>query len=133
MLILELAFTAAPERLAARPAHRDVLARLRAEGRLLAAGPWEDDSGALLVFTVDRAELDRLMDDDPYYRTPGVEVVRIRAWSPVVGPPASPDPVVRPPRTDGREHGPDGRLATSVGPYGHGGRLRRTPSVAVCR
>ncbi|MEU4384584.1 hypothetical protein [Promicromonospora sp. NPDC023805] len=49
MLILELTFTAAPERLAARP------------------------------------ELDRILDADPYYRTPGVEVTRIREWVPVVG------------------------------------------------
>ncbi|MFG3259484.1 YciI family protein [Streptomyces sp. NPDC048172] len=85
MLILELAFSATPERLAARPAHRDVLARLHAEGKLLAAGPWADDSGALLVFTADRAALDRVMDDDPYYRTPGVEVLGVREWTPVVG------------------------------------------------
>jgi uncharacterized protein len=86
MLILELAFTASPERLAARPAHRSLLARLHEEGRLLAAGPWADDSGALLVFDVQRTELERILDADPYYRTPGVEVTGIREWAPVVGP-----------------------------------------------
>ncbi|TRO55981.1 MULTISPECIES: YciI family protein [unclassified Streptomyces] len=85
MMILELAFTASPERLAARPAHRSFLARLHEEGRLLAAGPWADDSGALLVFDVERVELGRLLDADPYYRTQGVEVVGIREWAPVVG------------------------------------------------
>src|SRR5262249_14737708 len=34
------------ERLAARPAHRAVLARLHHEGLLVAAGPWADDMGA---------------------------------------------------------------------------------------
>jgi uncharacterized protein len=86
MMILELAFTASPERLAARPAHRLFLARLHEEGCLLAAGPWADDSGALLVFDVERAELRRILDADPYYRTPGVEVAAIREWAPVVGP-----------------------------------------------
>ncbi|MEU4362641.1 YciI family protein [Promicromonospora sp. NPDC023987] len=86
MLILELTFAATPERLAARPAHRAILARLHDDGTLLAAGPWADDSGALLLFDVGRAELDRLLDADPYYRTPGVEVAGIREWLPVVGP-----------------------------------------------
>ncbi|MEU9048116.1 MULTISPECIES: YciI family protein [unclassified Kitasatospora] len=86
MLIVELAFTSAAERLAARPAHRALLSRLHEEGRLVAAGPWRDDSGALLVFDVERAELDRVLADDPYYRTPGVEVLGVREWTPVVGP-----------------------------------------------
>ncbi|MEV7520635.1 YciI family protein [Streptomyces sp. NPDC091371] len=90
MIILELAFTAFPERLAARPAHRAVLARLHEEGRLLAAGPWADDSGALLVFDADRAEVERIVDADPYYRTRGVRVAGLREWAPVVGSVAGP-------------------------------------------
>lgn len=86
MIIVELTFTAAPERLAARPAHRDFLARLKRGNRLLAAGPLADDAGALLIFTVDREALDRILDADPYYRTPGVKVTSIREWMPVVGP-----------------------------------------------
>jgi uncharacterized protein YciI len=90
MMILELAFGDAPERLAARPAHRAVLAELHAAGVLRAAGPWADDSGALLVFDVDRAGLDDLIAADPYYRTPGVTIVSVRAWSPIISPgPAS--------------------------------------------
>jgi uncharacterized protein YciI len=85
MMILELAFTPSPERLAARPAHRSLLARHHEEGRLLAAGPWADDSGALLVFDVERAELERILAADPYYRTPGVEVAAVREWAPVIG------------------------------------------------
>jgi hypothetical protein len=50
-----------------------------------AAGPWADDSGALLVFDVERPELDRILDADPYHRMPGVEVVGVREWVPVVG------------------------------------------------
>ncbi|TDC74096.1 YciI family protein [Streptomyces hainanensis] len=83
MLIVELRFGPEPERLAARPAHRVTLTRLHGEGRLLAAGPYADDSGALLIFPVDRPELDRIMADDPYYRTPGVRVVDVREWTPL--------------------------------------------------
>ncbi|MFF7936592.1 YciI family protein [Streptomyces sp. NPDC007940] len=86
MLVVELAFTPAPERLAARPAHRAVLGRLHAEGKLFAAGPWADDRGAMLVFAVERAELEEILAADPYYRsTPGVEVRAVREWAPVVG------------------------------------------------
>jgi uncharacterized protein YciI len=86
VLVVELAFTATPERLAARPAHRETLARLHADGALVAAGPWADDRGALLVFALERPELDQVMRGDPYYhRTPGVEVRSLREWIPVVG------------------------------------------------
>jgi uncharacterized protein YciI len=85
MLMVELGFTATSERLAARPAHRVLLQRLHEDGRLLAAGPWADDTGALLVFDAERKEVDRLLELDPYYRTPGVEVIGIREWAPVVG------------------------------------------------
>jgi uncharacterized protein YciI len=86
MLVVELAFTPAPERLAARPAHRDTLTRLHAEGHLVAAGPWSDDTGALLLFAVDRAQLEQILDTDPYYRrTPGVEIRTIHTWTPITG------------------------------------------------
>ncbi|MET9021544.1 YciI family protein [Actinopolymorpha sp. NPDC004070] len=85
MLMVELSFTATSERLAARPAHRLLLQRLHEDGRLVAAGPWADDTGALLVFDSERKEVDRLLELDPYYRTSGVEVLTIREWAPVVG------------------------------------------------
>ncbi|MBT2408478.1 MULTISPECIES: YciI family protein, partial [unclassified Streptomyces] len=85
------------ERLAGRPAHRALLQGLHEEGHLVAAGPWADDTGALLVFDVERGELDRLLEADPYYRTPGVEVLGVREWAPMVGrgqpaTPAAPGP-----------------------------------------
>lgn len=86
MYVVELAFGPAPERLAARPAHRERLQQLRDAGQVVLAGPWADDSGALLVFDVaSRGALDRLLDDDPYFRTPGVTVVRSVEWTPIVG------------------------------------------------
>jgi uncharacterized protein YciI len=81
MIVLELAFDDDPRRLAARPAHRR---RLAALPQLVMAGPWGDDSGALLVFDADRSEVDRVMAEDPYYTTAGVRVVALREWRPIV-------------------------------------------------
>lgn len=83
--VVELTFSDAPARLAARPAHRERLLELHAAGELLIAGPWGDDSGAQLIFRADRARLDRLIASDPYYGTDGVRIASIREWRPVVG------------------------------------------------
>ncbi|WP_328650845.1 YciI family protein [Micromonospora sp. NBC_00330] len=85
MFILELSFGDAPDRLAARPAHRERLQALHQEGRLVMAGPFADDSGALLIFDVpDAAAFAAVVAEDPYYRTPGVTIVSQREWSPIV-------------------------------------------------
>ncbi len=81
--MLEIAFTDDPRRLDARPAHRRRLQELRAAGRLVLAGPWPDDSGALLVLDTDDAGMERILAEDPYYATPGVSVVSVRAWAPL--------------------------------------------------
>jgi len=65
MFILELEFDGDERRLAARPAHRERLLALHASGRLVLAGPWEDDSGAVLVFNTDRTGLDHALAADP--------------------------------------------------------------------
>lgn len=83
MIVLELSFSDNPQRLAARPAHRDRLVALHAAGQLVLAGPLADDSGALLVFRGDRADVEELMAADPYYTTPGVTVVALREWRPL--------------------------------------------------
>ncbi|HEX3588200.1 MAG TPA: hypothetical protein VHV74_01115 [Pseudonocardiaceae bacterium] len=53
-------------------------------GDLVAAGPWADDTGALLVFDTERGKPTVYLTPDPYYRTPGVEVLGVREWAPVV-------------------------------------------------
>jgi uncharacterized protein len=90
MIAVELSFTSAPERLASRPAHRALLDAMYADGRLHAAGPWADDSGVLLLFTVDASAVEAIMASDPYYSTAGVTVTSLREWNPVVGPGAAP-------------------------------------------
>jgi uncharacterized protein YciI len=84
MYAVQLALSDDPARLALRPAHRERLAGLAADGKLLAAGPWSDDAGALLVFVVDdRDALDAIMAADPYYSAPGVTVTSVQEWNPV--------------------------------------------------
>jgi uncharacterized protein len=84
MYAVQLSYSADPARLERRPAHRERLAALVAQDKLLAAGPWTDDSGALLVFLVrDRDELDAILAEDPYYTAPGVTVASVQEWDPV--------------------------------------------------
>jgi uncharacterized protein YciI len=84
MYAVQLAFSDDTARLGLRPGHRETLAGLAADRRLLAAGPWSDDSGALLVFLVEsRAELDEILAADPYYSAPGVTITSVQEWNPV--------------------------------------------------
>jgi uncharacterized protein len=84
MYAVQLTFSDDNARLGLRPGHRERLAELAADRRLLAAGPWSDDSGALLVFLVDtRAELDAILADDPYYSSSGVTISSVEEWNPV--------------------------------------------------
>lgn len=87
MFIVELLFaTNRDERLAVRPAHREYLGKLAADGKLVAAGPWVNDTGSVLIFDVaDRAELNRIRDTDPYVPAKVIAEERIREWNPVTG------------------------------------------------
>jgi uncharacterized protein len=83
MWIVELVFSEGPERLAARPAHRQLLEQLHGQGVVRMAGPLADGSGAVLVFdAADMEALERILGADPYFSTPGVKVERIRQWEP---------------------------------------------------
>ncbi|GAA4441770.1 YciI family protein [Phytohabitans houttuyneae] len=83
MWIVELALRETPERMAARPAHREHLAGLHARGVVVMAGPLADDSGAVIVFDVaGEAEVGELLTADPYVATAGVSVVSVREWRP---------------------------------------------------
>lgn len=89
MYAVQLAFSDDPARLELRPAHRERLSALASEGRLLAAGPWSDQSGALLVFLVDdRDQVDAILAEDPYYSAPGVTIASVQEWTLVAQHPA---------------------------------------------
>ncbi|HET7724194.1 MAG TPA: YciI family protein [Propionibacteriaceae bacterium] len=69
------------ERLAARPAHREWEAGLKAEGVLVQGGPFEDGLGAMLIFDVtDDETLDGLLAADPYPKDTFVVASR-RRWT----------------------------------------------------
>jgi uncharacterized protein YciI len=85
MWMIELRFADTPERLAARPAHRNRLTTLHSENVVRMAGPFADDSGALILIEApDRAAVDAFLTADPYFSTTGVTVVRAREWHPFV-------------------------------------------------
>ena len=69
-----------------RPRHRAYLADLVDKRKVGAAGPWADDSAGFAIYQVaDRAELDKLLADDPY-TIDGVAANRVvNEWKLVLG------------------------------------------------
>ncbi|WP_309109830.1 YciI family protein [Actinosynnema sp. CA-248983] len=73
-------------RLAVRPAHREYLATLVEQGKLLVSGPYADQSGAILVYEVaDEAELKSVLAADPYTPAGVVAETRVHEWLPLMG------------------------------------------------
>jgi uncharacterized protein len=69
-----------------RPAHREWLAGLVEQGRLLASGPFTDGAGALLIFTAeDDVDLSNLLMQDPFAAVGAISGMKTTAWKPVVG------------------------------------------------
>jgi uncharacterized protein len=81
-------FTNHEERLRIRPIHRVYLAELLDKGKLVASGPFTDDSGALFMFeAADEAEVRQLMADDPYASVGAIGSAEIREWNRVFAQP----------------------------------------------
>jgi len=69
-----------------RPAHREWLNRVEADGRLLASGPYADGAGALLLFTAaDEASLLQELKQDPFNVQNLVSALKVTEWKPVTG------------------------------------------------
>ena len=83
MVVVELAFSDTPARLALRPRHRELLADLFEAGEVLTAGPFADGTGSLVVFTADRERVDEVLALDPYYSADGVSVLSVRELTPL--------------------------------------------------
>ncbi|MFD5824553.1 YciI family protein [Lentzea sp. NPDC060358] len=74
------------KRLAVRPAHRDYLASLSGKGVLLAAGPFADDTGALIIYeAADEAAVREVIAADPYTPAEVVDSWTIRPWNALLG------------------------------------------------
>jgi uncharacterized protein len=84
---VETIYTEDRDQLAAtRPRHREYLQRLAGEGKITGAGPWSDDTAGFVIYRVaDRAELDRLLDVDPYTTDGVAEERAIHEWNLVIG------------------------------------------------
>lgn len=69
-----------------RPAHRAWLGGLAEEGVVLASGPIDSGSGALiLVVAEDQSALDELLRQDPFQVQGLVASTSARDWNPVIG------------------------------------------------
>ena len=70
---------------ALRPVHRQYLAGLKATGQLAAAGPFTDDSGALIVYeAASAAEAEKLLQGDPFAQNGIFLRYVLRPWNPVI-------------------------------------------------
>ena len=65
----------------ARPAHRIYANRLMNAGKLVAAGPFADDSGGLFIYDVgSRDEVDALVGEDPYVTLGAFASFETKPW-----------------------------------------------------
>jgi uncharacterized protein len=69
-----------------RPSHRQYLTTLREQGKLAVAGPFTDDSGALIVYEANtREEAEELIKGDPFSQNGIFLHYDLRPWNPVIG------------------------------------------------
>jgi uncharacterized protein YciI len=81
---VQLTFTDNDRRMQVRPAHRAYLTSLREAGKLVASGPFVDETGALLFYQVgDEAELRDILANDPYTPADVSEVTLLKEWQPL--------------------------------------------------
>jgi uncharacterized protein len=68
-----------------RPVHRQYLTSLKERGQLAAAGPFTDDSGALIVYEAgSREEAERFIQADPFNKAGIFVTYQLRPWNPVM-------------------------------------------------
>jgi uncharacterized protein YciI len=68
-----------------RPVHRQYLTSLRERSQLVVAGPFTDDSGALIVYeAATREDAEKLMQGDPFAQNGIFQRHQLRPWNPVM-------------------------------------------------
>jgi uncharacterized protein YciI len=68
-------------RLRTRPVHREYLRTLFDAGKIVMSGPWEDETGLLIVYEVgDMTEAERLLAEDPYRSAGVLANATIKEW-----------------------------------------------------
>ena len=79
-------------RLRTRPIHREYLRSLFDAGKIVMSGPWEDETGMLLVYdATDMAEAERLLAQDPYRGAGVLANATIKEWRVVLRAPTPSD------------------------------------------
>jgi uncharacterized protein len=64
-----------------RPRHREYLGKLKEEGKIVASGPFEDDSGALIIYEADdQAEAESFIEGDPFRAAGVFQSYTIKPW-----------------------------------------------------
>jgi uncharacterized protein YciI len=68
-----------------RPAHRQHLSALKAQGQLVACGPFTDDSGALIVYeAATREEAEQFIQNDPFAKNGIFVRYQLKPWNVVM-------------------------------------------------
>jgi uncharacterized protein YciI len=84
LFALQLKFTDPERRMEVRPAHREYLFALKDAGKLVTAGPFADQTGAILIYNVaDEAELRDILAKDPYTTADVYEIITLTEWQPL--------------------------------------------------
>ncbi|MEU0089169.1 muconolactone Delta-isomerase family protein [Kribbella sp. NPDC006257] len=84
LFALQLKFTDNERRMEVRPAHREYLHALKEAGKLTTAGPFADQTGALLIYdAADEAEVRDILAKDPYTEADVYEIVTLTEWQPL--------------------------------------------------
>ena len=72
---------------AVRPAHREYMTGYIDAGQAVGAGPWGDGRGGVYVLKVDdRADADKIIENDPLTREGIVVEQTVREWKCAIGP-----------------------------------------------
>ena len=67
-----------------RPAHREYLTSLKERGKLVTSGPFEDDSGALIIYEADSPdEAESMIREDPFNKAGVFASYSLRPWKQV--------------------------------------------------
>lgn len=71
---------------AIRPVHRQYLTTLKERGQLVMAGPFTDNSGALIIYEAATAEeAEGFIKGDPFFENGIFLRYQLRPWNPVLG------------------------------------------------
>jgi uncharacterized protein len=79
-----LTFQNEDQRLQVRPKHREYLASLLDQGKLVLSGPFADDKGALIMYEgASEEEVRALIAADPYSSVDAIADLQLREWKQV--------------------------------------------------